>query len=230
MIKLFKYTFLPFLLFIPLHFSSSAALSLEDTKIGKAVISESITSYRKAFSQINSMSIEEAERILTATDANGNTLLHLMAQVKKNREAFAGELLKLSVILVDDFNNRDIIEEVNNRGLTPVEVAFQSENEIAKEYLITVVNAVRKQINNPSSWNQQTGQSNLKNIEVHPRLLIRYGAGGGVLVLNGLIFLAAGMLGGDPSISLVGAVEIGVGGIMCHQAFKTLRANRPLNK
>ena len=120
-----------FLFFILSYNSASQALSLEETDIGKAVIEENITDYRRALDQTSHLPYDKAVEIITATDSEGNNLLHLMAQVQKSREAFAGEMIQLSIILIDFLNIQDIFEQFNKEGLPPHQIAIKEKNSIA---------------------------------------------------------------------------------------------------
>ena len=203
-----------FLFFVSSPVSSAFIVHLDETDIGRAVINEDIDGYRKAWGKLKSLPSSKAFGILTAKDRKGNNLLHLMAQVKRSQEAFAGEMFQLSIILIDDFNNHDIFDDLNKKGLSPKEVAMQEGNSIAAEYLTTASNRVKKMRNVPSVVEGIEGKSG-----IWPNIKATYGVLGGFAVINGVTLF----LQGDPaSALLLGVPQIVLGWRACHQSFNML--------
>lgn len=209
-----------FLFFVSSLTSSAFTLDLNETDIGKAIVNEDIEAYRKAWDALKRLPYWKASEILTATDPKGNNILHLMAQVKKSQEAFAGEMLQLSIILIDDFDNHDMFEALNKQELSPEEVAMQEENSRAVEYLTTASNRVKKMRNAPSGTVERTGESKkFSKISVP----VKYGAAGALLTLNGLTLLRMGLSFQNADVTFSGISSIGAGGWMCYEAFNMIK-------
>ena len=227
--KTAQYIFL-FLFLVLSPISSAFTLYLDETDIGKAIINEDIDGYRKAWDALKRLPYQKASEILTATDHKGNNILHLMAQVKKSREAFAGEILQLSVILIDDFDNHDMFEAVNKQELSPKELAIQEGNSLAAEYLTTASNRVKKMRNVAFNVVERTEKSKKSTEVMVPSSMPgRYGVAGIVLALNGGLFISTGLAFGDPLILTVGVVEAFAGVRMCQEAFKIKTNSRSGN-
>ena len=205
----------PLLFFISFNVSASI-IQLEETEIGLAVINENIEDYRKAWNKLGSLPTDKASQILTATDYRGNNLFHLMAQVRQSHEAFAGEMLQLSFVLMSDFNVYDIFEARNKKGLSPKEVADKAGNTRASEYLTTASNRVKKMQNSSSTVVKGMVPSDMPG---------KYGVAGIVLALNGGLFVSTGLTFKDPLILTVGVVEAFFGIKMCREAFE-IKTNR----
>ena len=211
-----------FLFFISFDISADV-IRLEDTDTGTAVINESITDYRKAWNKLKSLPYDKAFKILTATDYRGNNLLHLMARVRQSREAFAGEMLQLSVILIDDFNAHDIFEARNKQGLSPKEVAVKADNPLASEYLTTASNRAKKMrnINMDMSRIDQNSTVKAERLKAVPwDMTANHGMVGMFTLLNGMVFTLTGLGTSDVGTLLIGIPQIILGGAACRQTFQ----------
>ena len=213
-----------FLFFISSPISFAARLYLDETDIGKAVIAEDIEAYRKAWDALNRLPSQKAFEILTSTDHERNNILHLMAQVKKSREVFAGEMLQLSIILIDDFDNHEMFEALNKQELSPKEVAMQEGNSRAAEYITTASNKVKKMRNAPSNVAERTEKAKkLENVMVPAHVPVKYGVAGTFLALNGLTLLGIGLSFQSADVTLMGVISGGAGVRMCYEAFNMIK-------
>ena len=212
-----------FLFYFVLFDVSASVIRLEETNIGLAVINENIEDYRKAWNKLKPLPSAEVFKILTATDYRGNNLLHMMARVRRSREVFAGEMLQLSIVLIDDFNAHDIFENRNRKGLSPKEVAEKADNSFAAEYLTTASNRVKKMRNFSSTISEKEQSQKLEEVMVPASVPLKYGTVGGALVLNGMIFTVAGLTFGDAPTAILGITEGFIGLTVCQDAFNIIK-------
>ena len=206
-----------------------AELTLEKTAIERAVINESITSYRKAWDKLNTLSFQEVSEILLTTDQNGNNLLHLMAGVKNSQKLFAREILRLSIAFID-IGAYDILENFNKQGLSPREVAKKAGNSQASKYLTEASNMIKNMRNRGDLDEKKTTTTSEEwRIEKQDGMFVRYNlATGAIVFLNGVIFLATGANAGDLGAILVGGAQMSFGGMACYKTFKFLKNNNKL--
>ena len=121
-------------------------LKLEETELGQALEKADLTAYRKAMLGLKDKSFEEASKILTTTDKNGNNILHRIAQMEKPKDGFLAEAQSLTITLfyLGEIETLDeLLNTSNKENRSPKEIFEDRKNHIAKRYFVEMENLIK---------------------------------------------------------------------------------------
>ena len=199
---------------------------LEETDFGQALIrGASIEEFREEYKKLTELPPQTALAILTAKDGKENSALHYMVQVKEeDREAFAGEILRYSLDLMNYTGHYDIFDAWNTEKLTPQDLAKQVGNSIAAEYLHLVENMAKTHRGN----RRISGADETKITVTSSRQKERNKKGvlGLLVFINGSFFTISGTILNLPEMYIAGLPQLIMGGTACYEAFKEFRQGK----
>ena len=197
---------------------ASEALPLDQTGIGKAVLSGSLERYQEELKKLKAAPYEEAYRALTAKTKAGNNLLHLMARAP---EPLSHQIAPLFIGFFLPDEGAELILQgaaLNASGLSPKDVAEKAENNIAYEHLTYIDNWIKQESREEDlSLAEGIVRSYLKDRERQSnkvKNLSAFAAGvSTAALLSGLAY---------PSLELLvfGSIMQGITGMLCHEVFK----------
>ena len=98
----------------------ASAGRLEDSPLYQAVQKEDLPAFLHALDSFESLSEPEKIKWAEERDNNGENIFHLLAGVKKRRQTFALEMIKLFIFLQAD---QVFLDALNQDGLRPEDVA-----------------------------------------------------------------------------------------------------------
>ena len=131
----------------PDGFEGKAKAPLESLDLGRAAMSENPEAYLKALQKLINGPQKEIAGAFGAETAQGESLFHLMARAKTQREFFAGEILYAAAFLSGQPSAGPLyhwmIQSQNKKGETPLETARAADNELAYKNLMELELGIR---------------------------------------------------------------------------------------
>ena len=205
---------------------SAGADSLEDSPLYQAVWREDLPAFLRAVDTFKSFSEPKKIKWVEARDKKGGNIFHLLAGVKKYRQRFALEMIRLAVVP----GRRDFLDARDNNGLRPEEVAQREGNHQALE----MFHLLRTE-SDLTLEKEYEIRKHEKQFEILDAVLAATGA----IMVGGSLYIMTDIDSGreyvgyiDPALPFsliglsVGALSSLAGGIKCYDFFKKRAKNK----